>query len=149
VASQGSGVIPALVANVVGGGVPGGIDGSLGTGSGAAELDATFDRSFAEEGLELVVPDGVASVPASVESTNPELQLTKAQERQKNQLARQFQRDVTADGASGDPASSTYRTQYLSAQTRNDDLFRVLFGEDKFAAQQRQTNYETGDLLSQ
>lgn len=106
--------------------------------------DAESSEAVNADESVVVVPDGTIAVPAALEVTNPQLELTEEQERQKQKLGDDFVAAI--DGVSPDSGDPDYRDKYSEAQRENDDRFYALFGHDAFLAQQQQTNVESSKL---
>ncbi len=147
--STNSGLLFASGGNLVAGGgagLPSGTTSSAGEGLPATDRQIASAGATDEPAAAITVPDGTTSVPASLEVTSDELNLSAADRREKRRLAEDFARTVTEE-TTGDPTDPTYRNQYLRAARNNDDLFRVYFGQDAFMAQQRKSHEEAAKLL--
>lgn len=104
----------------------------------------------------VTLPEGTTSVPAALEETSPELELTESEQRQKNRLARDFLEDVKNPGGnatsddSGSPGTEIAKqdrtSSYPSAEMISNDRFRALFGDEALNAQGRKSNEENAKL---
>ncbi|MGC1479847.1 MAG: hypothetical protein WA771_05050 [Chthoniobacterales bacterium] len=140
--------------------------GSRPAGSSGGPASFEVENDAEGEGATVTLLEGTTNVPAALEETSPELELTESEERQKNRLARDFLDEVNGtdrrendnspelnggrDTAPGTPAADRLARQtsssYPSAEALSNDRFRVLFGDEALNAQGRRTNEENARL---
>jgi hypothetical protein len=120
---------------------------------GGSEFDVAADADGGGETVTL--SEGTTNVPAALEETSAELQLTESEQREKNRLAREFLDSVNNPGESelddsGAPGTEIARrdrpSSYPTEEMISNDKFRALFGDEALNAQGRKTNAENAKL---
>ncbi|MDD5200586.1 MAG: hypothetical protein PHC88_12395 [Terrimicrobiaceae bacterium] len=107
-------------------------------GSAATVSAATPGQSSSAGEQVITAPSADAAIPVAFQESAASGKLSDAQKAQVDTLQQQFVNDI--GGANRNPSNSDFPSAWQMAQEKNDQRYKILFGNEAFLVQQAQAN---------